>query len=127
RSGVSDRAGGLVQAYRQTCVPDGADPSPFRAARLDRAADRDPVLDHLGRARARGAVHAEAAMIPVTTVASKTVAVFGLGGSGLVSARALDAGGAEVIACDDNPKKMAEAAEAGIAAVDVRHATRTRR
>ena len=47
-------------------------------------------------------------MIPVTIFAGKTVAVFGLGGSGLMSARALKAGGAEVIACDDDPKKMAE-------------------
>ena len=51
-------------------------------------------------------------MIPVTTFAGKTVAVFGLGGSGLMSALALKAGGAEVIACDDDPKKMAEVAQA---------------
>ena len=59
-------------------------------------------------------------MIPVTIFAGKTVAVFGLGGSGLMSARALKAGGAEVIACDDDPKKMAEAAQAGIAIADLR-------
>ena len=76
----------FVQAHRQARVPDGADPPPFRAARLDRAADRDPVLDHLGRARAGRALHAEAAvMIPVTSFAGKKVAVFGLGGSGLAS------------------------------------------
>src|SRR6185437_2893365 len=34
----------------------------FRAARLDRTADRDPLLDRLGRARARWAVHAEVAV-----------------------------------------------------------------
>src|SRR5438309_1802714 len=61
-------------------------------------------------------------MIPVTTFAGRKVAVFGLGGSGLASARALAAGGAEVIACDDDPKKMAEAAQAGFATVDLRHA-----
>jgi len=60
-------------------------------------------------------------MIPVTTFAGKQVAVFGLGGSGLASARALKTGGAEVIACDDDPKKMAEAAQAGIATADLRH------
>ena len=37
-------------------------------------------------------------MIPVTSFAGKTVAVFGLGGSGLASCHALKAGGAEVIA-----------------------------
>ena len=52
--GVGDRAGGLVQAHRQARVPHGADPSSFRAARLDGAADRDPLLDHLGRAGAVG-------------------------------------------------------------------------
>jgi UDP-N-acetylmuramoylalanine--D-glutamate ligase len=60
-------------------------------------------------------------MIPVTTFAGKTVAVFGLGGSGLMSARALHVGGAEVIACDDDPKKMAEAMQTGIATADLRH------
>src|SRR6266850_2215566 len=60
-------------------------------------------------------------MIPVTTFAGKQVAVFGLGGSGLASARALKAGGAEVIACDDDANKMAEAAQVGIATADLRH------
>jgi len=40
----------------------------------------------------------ELAMIPVTSFAGKTVAVFGLGGSGLASCHALKAGGAKVIA-----------------------------
>ena len=35
-------------------------------------------------------------MIPVTTFAGKTVAVFGLGGSGLATCHALIAGGAEL-------------------------------
>jgi len=39
-------------------------------------------------------------LIPVTSFAGKTVAVFGLGGSGLASCYALKAGGAEVIASD---------------------------
>jgi UDP-N-acetylmuramoylalanine--D-glutamate ligase len=61
-------------------------------------------------------------MIPVTTFAGKTVAVFGLGGSGLASCHALRAGGAEVVACDDDAKKMAEAVQAGFATADLRHA-----
>jgi UDP-N-acetylmuramoylalanine--D-glutamate ligase len=61
-------------------------------------------------------------MIPVTTFAGKTVAVFGLGGSGLASCRALAAGGAKVIACDDDPKKMSEAQREGFTAADLRKA-----
>ena len=46
-------------------------------------------------------------MIPVTSFAGKTVAVFGLGGSGLASCHALKAGGAEVIAGDDSVDNVA--------------------
>jgi UDP-N-acetylmuramoylalanine--D-glutamate ligase len=53
-------------------------------------------------------------MIPITTFAGKTVAVFGLGSSGLLSARALAAGGADVIAFDDAPLKGQQAQAAGI-------------
>src|SRR5437868_5780517 len=53
-------------------------------------------------------------MIPVTTFAGKKVAVFGLGGSGLATCRALAAGGADVVAFDDNAQKVAEAAALGI-------------
>src|ERR1700733_12382648 len=59
-------------------------------------------------------------MIPVTSFAGKTVAVFGLGGSGLASCHALKAGGAEVIASDDGVDKLAEAAEAGFITADLR-------
>jgi UDP-N-acetylmuramoylalanine--D-glutamate ligase len=61
-------------------------------------------------------------MIPITTFAGKTVAVFGLGGSGLASCQALAAGGAEVIACDDDAKRMAQAQAAGCTAADLRQA-----
>jgi UDP-N-acetylmuramoylalanine--D-glutamate ligase len=59
-------------------------------------------------------------MIPVTSFAGKTVAVFGLGGSGLASCHALTAGGAEVIASDDGVEKLAEAAQAGFITADLR-------
>ncbi len=59
-------------------------------------------------------------MIPVTSFAGKTVAVFGLGGSGLASCRALMAGGANVIAGDDGAEKLAEAAQAGVVTADLR-------
>ena len=58
-------------------------------------------------------------MIPVTTFAGKQVAVFGLGGSGLASCQALAAGGAAVIACDDDAGRMAAAAHAGFATADL--------
>jgi UDP-N-acetylmuramoylalanine--D-glutamate ligase len=60
-------------------------------------------------------------MIPVTSFAGKTVAVFGLGGSGLASCHALNAGGAEVIAGDDGTDNLAEAAEAGFVTADLRN------
>src|SRR6201997_3354612 len=59
-------------------------------------------------------------MIPVPSFAGKKVAVFGLGGSGLASARALQAGGADVIAGDDGAEKLAEAQAAGIATDELR-------
>ncbi|WP_445504945.1 UDP-N-acetylmuramoyl-L-alanine--D-glutamate ligase [Microvirga sp. G4-2] len=59
-------------------------------------------------------------MTPVTTFSGKTVALFGLGGSGLVTALALKEGGAHVVACDDNPEKMTEAAAKGIETGDLR-------
>ncbi|MBB3018037.1 UDP-N-acetylmuramoylalanine--D-glutamate ligase [Microvirga lupini] len=61
-------------------------------------------------------------MTPVTSFAGKTVALFGLGGSGLATALALKEGGARVIACDDNPAKMAEANAKGIETADLRNA-----
>ena len=59
-------------------------------------------------------------MIPITTFAGRKVAVFGLARSGLLSASALQAGGAEVVAFDDNDKSVAEAQAAGIATQDLR-------
>ena len=59
-------------------------------------------------------------MIAVTTFAGQSVAVFGLGGSGLVSASALLAGGADVVAYDDNADSVAKANAAGIPTADLR-------
>src|SRR3954468_9251402 len=58
-------------------------------------------------------------MTPVRTFADKTVALFGLGGSGLATALALQAGGAGVVACDDDPARMANAAGKGIETGDL--------
>jgi len=61
-------------------------------------------------------------VIPVTTFAGKKVAVFGLGGSGLASANALVAGGADVVAADDDAQSVAKARAAGIVTADLRSA-----
>jgi UDP-N-acetylmuramoylalanine--D-glutamate ligase len=61
-------------------------------------------------------------MTPVTTFNGKTVALFGLGGSGVATALALQAGGARVVACDGNPASMAAAHEKNIEIADLRAA-----
>jgi UDP-N-acetylmuramoylalanine--D-glutamate ligase len=61
-------------------------------------------------------------VIPVTTFAGKKVAVFGLGGSGLASASALLAGGADVVGFDDDAESVTKASAAGIPTTDLRHA-----
>lgn len=58
-------------------------------------------------------------MTPVTVFAGRRVALFGLGGSGLATAKALIAGGAEVAAYDDGEASRAKAAAEGIAIVDL--------
>src|SRR5215204_6523842 len=60
-------------------------------------------------------------MTPVTTFAGKKVALFGLGASGLASARALIAGGAEVVAFDDDAARIAQANAAAVPTEDLRH------
>jgi UDP-N-acetylmuramoylalanine--D-glutamate ligase len=59
-------------------------------------------------------------VIPITTFAGMKVAVFGLGGSGLVSASALLAGGADVVAFDDDAQSVVKANAAGIPTADLR-------
>jgi UDP-N-acetylmuramoylalanine--D-glutamate ligase len=61
-------------------------------------------------------------MIRITTFAGKTVAVFGLGGSGIATARALAAGGAQVAAWDDGDAGRKAAVEAGVALADLQAA-----
>jgi UDP-N-acetylmuramoylalanine--D-glutamate ligase len=58
-------------------------------------------------------------MTPVSTFAGKTVAVFGLGRSGLAACRALLAGGATVVAADDTPRSREAAAAAGLRVEDL--------
>jgi UDP-N-acetylmuramoylalanine--D-glutamate ligase len=53
-------------------------------------------------------------LIPITTFAGQQVAVFGLGNSGLLSARALVAGGAKVVCFDDDFNKVADAEALGL-------------
>jgi len=58
-------------------------------------------------------------MTPVETLRGETVAVFGLGGSGLSTARALVLGGAEVAVWDDSAEQRERAAAQGFALVDL--------
>ncbi len=58
-------------------------------------------------------------MTPVGTFSNKNVALFGLGGSGLATARALVAGGAHVAAWDDGEAGRAKAREQGLDVVDL--------
>src|SRR2546423_1024039 len=60
-------------------------------------------------------------MIPVTSFAGRKVALFGLGASGLASAGALLAGGADVVAFDDSDETIEKARAAGIPIADLRH------
>ncbi|MFK8250237.1 UDP-N-acetylmuramoyl-L-alanine--D-glutamate ligase [Ancylobacter terrae] len=59
-------------------------------------------------------------MIPVTTFKDRRVALFGLGGSGRATARALIAGGADVVAWDDSTASVETAAAEGIPTGDLR-------
>ena len=61
-------------------------------------------------------------MTPISSYKGRHVALFGLGGSGLATARALLAGGASVVAWDDGEAGRANAAEAGIQVLDLREA-----
>ncbi|OLP56530.1 UDP-N-acetylmuramoyl-L-alanine--D-glutamate ligase [Rhizobium rhizosphaerae] len=61
-------------------------------------------------------------MIAVKSFAGQRVALFGLGGSGLATALVLKAGGADVVAWDDNPVSVDKAAGEGIATQDLRGA-----
>ena len=62
----------------------------------------------------------QGAMTPVATFAGRAVALFGLGGSGLATARALLAGGADVTAFDDSAASRERAEAAGVRVADLR-------
>lgn len=61
-------------------------------------------------------------MIELGCMKGETVAILGLGASGLAAAHALAASGADVRAWDDDPRKRAAAAQAGIELRDLRDA-----
>ncbi len=58
-------------------------------------------------------------MIAAETFKGKSVAVFGLGGSGLAAAHALHAGGARILCADDKPERVVAARDAGLATGDL--------
>ncbi|MDX5594033.1 UDP-N-acetylmuramoyl-L-alanine--D-glutamate ligase [Pseudovibrio sp. SPO723] len=61
-------------------------------------------------------------MIPITTLRGRHVALFGLGGSGMTTAKALMAGGVRVDAWDDNEGRVEAALDDGIDCLDLRDA-----
>ena len=65
-------------------------------------------------------------MIHVTIFASRDVAVFGLGVSGIAAARALAAGGAQILAWDDTAKARDNAAAQGVTLRDLTSADWTK-
>ena len=58
-------------------------------------------------------------MIEASTQKGKRIALFGLGGSGIVTARSLKAGGAEIFCYDDNPERVAHAKAEGLGTADL--------
>lgn len=61
-------------------------------------------------------------MVPATCFAGRAVAVFGLARSGLAAVASLGAGGAEVLAWDDNADRRAAAQARGVALCDLHEA-----
>ena len=61
-------------------------------------------------------------MIPVRGFEDQTVAVFGLGRTGMTAARALKAGGANPVLWDEQPAARQAAAKEGFEIVDLREA-----
>ncbi len=61
-------------------------------------------------------------MIRITTLAGRRVAVFGLGASGIATAKALVEGGADVVCSDDSAAGVAAAAAAGLKTADLKDA-----
>lgn len=59
-------------------------------------------------------------MILASTFKDRNVALFGLGRSGIATAKALRAGGARVVVWDDNPESVAQAASEGLTTQDLR-------
>ncbi|MFK7901305.1 MAG: UDP-N-acetylmuramoyl-L-alanine--D-glutamate ligase, partial [Nitratireductor sp.] len=58
-------------------------------------------------------------MISASTQKDKRIALFGLGGSGMVTAHALKAGGAMVYCYDDNPDRVKQAKDEGLNTADL--------
>ena len=59
-------------------------------------------------------------MIAADTSKGKKIALFGLGGSGLATARSLQAGGADLVCFDDNPASVQKAIDQGLTTADLR-------
>src|SRR5262249_32273522 len=106
RDALGRDPGRVVQDDREARLPDGADPPPFREARLARADRRDPLLDRVGDPRPRRALVAEAALMD--DFSGQRVCVLGLGRSGRSAAASPAARGARVVAVDERPAAAIE-------------------
>ena len=82
-----------------------------------------PLAVKPGRRHCRRQIKGVAAMIPVLGYAGLTVAVLGLGRSGLAAARALVAGGAVPVVWDDNADARAKAEMEGFICRDLTRST----
>jgi UDP-N-acetylmuramoylalanine--D-glutamate ligase len=78
-------------------------------------------LDHLRHSRINWSfdLEIEVMMTPVESFRGESVAVFGLGGSGLSTVKALEAGGAYVAAWDDSVTSREAARQKSVALVDL--------
>jgi len=101
---------GAVPASRCRARNAGKD-APARPFQCLQAPPPSPIL--------RAEMTAGCGMIPVQGYAGRKVAVLGLGRSGLATARALKAGGAEPVLWDDSPEARARAEAEGFACTDL--------
>lgn len=79
-------------------------------------------MDHRNYSSARRAFDVEAALIKAETFRGRTVAVFGLGRTGVTAALSLVAGGAKVFAWDDNRESRDAAKQQGVPVVNLKKA-----
>src|SRR5262249_22472110 len=104
----------FLQVDGQARVPHGSDSSPLREEGVAGAEDHRPLLDHFLLACPRESFLDEAALTNMMNLSGKTVAVVGLGESGVAAAELALRQGAEVMAIDAAPEDELSAAARGL-------------